>query len=79
MSKGRWEDMKTYWAWRESPIEEEARRLRGEPIPPVPGLKKLEYVTMYPGQPTEMKLCVGVWNFTPLHQAEQEWHKQHGG
>jgi len=79
MAKGRWEDMKTYWAWRESPEEADARRTRLEPMPDVPCEKKLEYVTLYEGQPSEMKLCIGVWHLTPLHQAELQFHKQHGG
>lgn len=83
MAKGRWEDMLTYWAWRESPEECKARQARSETMPPLPSKKRLDYVTINKGRPTEMKLCIGVWDnevYTPLSRDELEFHLvQHGG
>ena len=63
-----WFDYKTYWYSMGNVPS------RGTP----PTKKRLAYVTLYAGKPTQMQLCIGVWDddvYTELNQDELVFHQ----
>lgn len=71
-----WEDMKTYWAWRGKPLEKEVDGKIVSYLPPMPTVKKLDYITINKDvQNFKHKLCIGVYDndtYRPLHRDELE-------
>jgi hypothetical protein len=67
-----WEDKKLYWALRGNATAKSLAEL-----PPPPTKKRLDYVTINKGLPTEHRHCIGVWDddiHTPLGRDEFEFH-----
>lgn len=75
-----WFNCKTYWSAIGKMTKEEMAA--GIKPPPPPTKKTLDYVTLYVGTPTEMQLCIGVWDdylYSELNREELAWHRSHGG